>query len=51
MKKKNWTAKEMGKEGGKNRAKNLSKERRSEIAKMGATKRWQLSKDLTKVLI
>lgn len=37
--KKIMNASEMGKKGGKNRAKNLSKERRSEIAKMGATAR------------
>lgn len=39
MKTKNWTASEMGKLGGKNRAKKLSKKRRSEIARMGATAR------------
>jgi len=39
MKNKNWTASEMGKLGGANRAKKLSKKRRSEIAKMGATAR------------
>ena len=33
------TASEMGRKGGKNRAKNLTKERRSEIAKMGASAR------------
>lgn len=40
MKNKKWTASDMGKRGGKNRAKNLSKERRSEIARMGGLKRW-----------
>ncbi len=33
-------ASEMGKKGGENRAKNLTKERRSEIARMGGLKRW-----------
>ena len=36
---KTLNAVEMGRKGGKNRAKNLSKERRSEIARMGATAR------------
>lgn len=40
MKNKNWTAKEMGKRGGTNRAKKLSKKRRSEIARMGGKARW-----------
>ena len=45
MKTKNKHAVAMGKIGGKNRAKNLTKERRSEIAKMGADKRWNLTKE------
>ena len=41
------TASEMGKKGGKNRAKNLSKERRSEIARMGGL---QKAHNLTKTI-
>lgn len=37
---------EMGRKGGKNRAKNLTKERRSEIARMGGLKRWELDKNV-----
>ena len=37
---------EIGSKGGKNRAKNLTKERRSEIAKMGADKRWGIDKKI-----
>lgn len=38
---------EMGRKGGKNRARNLTKERRSEIARMGALARHQkLSTDM-----
>jgi len=42
-------ASEMGKKGGKNRAKNLSKERRSEIAKLASDTRWAKLKILTKI--
>ncbi len=42
-------AKEMGKKGGTNRAKNLSKKRRSEIAKQGAEARWAKLRNLTKI--
>jgi hypothetical protein len=35
-----WTPAEMGKLGGKARAKNLSKKKLSEIGKQGAAKRW-----------
>lgn len=45
MKTKNWTASEMGKLGGKNRAKNLTKKQRSEIARMGGQKRWAIDKN------
>ncbi len=38
--KKILNASEMGKKGGTNRAKNLSKKRRSEIASMGGKARW-----------
>ena len=37
----NKHAQALGKIGGKNRATSLSKERRVEIAKMGAKKRWE----------
>lgn len=40
MKTKNWTPSEMGKLGGKNRAKNLTKKQRSDIARMGGKMRW-----------
>lgn len=42
------TASEMGKKGGKNRAKKLSKKRRSEIAKLASEARWK-KRSLTKV--
>jgi hypothetical protein len=44
---KNKHAVAMGKIGGKNRAKNLSPERRSAIAKMGAKARWLDNKHKT----
>lgn len=37
-------AKALGKKGGLKRAQNMPKERRSEIAKMGAKKRWEMKK-------
>ena len=41
------TASEMGRKGGKNRAKKLSKKRRSDIARMGAEARWKNARYLT----
>lgn len=46
---KNKHAVAMGKIGGANRAKNLSKQERIRIAKMGADKRWEHLKSLTKI--
>lgn len=34
----------MGSKGGKNRAKNLSKKQRSDIARLGGIKRWEKAK-------
>ncbi len=49
MKKKILNASEMGKIGGTNRAKNLTKARRSEIAKLASDARWAKLKTLTKI--
>jgi hypothetical protein len=40
MAKKPMTAAEMGRKGGTNRAKNLTKEQLAEIGRAGAAKRW-----------
>lgn len=44
-----WTPSSMGKKGGANRAKVLSKERRSEIAKLANQARWEKLKTMTKI--
>lgn len=43
-KKKVWTPSEMGKKGGKIRAKRLTKEQRSTIARQGAAAKWKKAK-------